>query len=283
MRSVPKDKFDLEEINSLNAESWMVDLLSLNPEYTSWGPQEDYMCGEDSGWRSPVETIGWKSFDLRLNELNEVVNFYFEVQRPSKNCEVCDGDGYHPDAKWVSDSFYKHSSPFADNNNALCPFPTDLFFHQYNNPELRAFCEEMSIHQCWNDRITQEEVDLLVAEDRLRFISAKEMTAEEINKIQRTDGFNSHDAINRCILVRHRCEKFGIPVQCDECKGNGYVHISEKAHVNLVLWVLHPRKGASRGWEITHINQEDLPDVFKFLKQAADRNAQRFAKVVGKA
>lgn len=295
MRNVPEDKYDFECLDSLNAEQWMIDLLKLNPEYTLWGPHEDYMCQKDSGWRAPVETVGWKSFDLELNELNEVVNFYFEIDRSSEKCKVCGGDGYHPDAKWVSDSFYRHSSPFSHDSDIFCPFPTSLFFEQYKNPALRDFCEEMAIHQCWNDRITQEEVELLVAEDRLRDFTHEYVmgdfvekippympTAEEINKIQQTGGINTHDCINRLILVEHRCDKFGIPRQCYQCKGNGHVYTAEKAHVNLVLWVLHPRKGASRGWEITHINQDDLPAVFNFLKQAADRNAQRFAAAVGR-
>jgi hypothetical protein len=59
----------------------------------------------------------------------------------------------------------------------------------------------------------------------------------------------------------------------------GYVYTEDTAHVNLVLWLLHPRKGCSRGVEIQRIQQEDLPEVFEYLRKAADRNAERFSKI----
>jgi hypothetical protein len=105
-------------------------------------------------------------------------------------------------------------------------------------------------------------------------------TAEQVNKLQDHSFENSHDAINRGILIRTRCKRFGIPVYCPDCDGNFYVYTAPKAHMNLVLWLIHPRKGASRGVEVKHVEQEDLPAVFKFLKEAACRNAKRFAKVV---
>ncbi len=62
-------------------------------------------------------------------------------------------------------------------------------------------------------------------------------------------------------------------------EGSGYVHTAPAAHVSLTLWWLHPRKGCSRGIEITNIEQGDLPAVFAFLRQAAERNAERFSKI----
>jgi hypothetical protein len=47
----------------------------------------------------------------------------------------------------------------------------------------------------------------------------------------------------------------------------------------LILWWLHPRKGASRGIEIKNIQECDRPAVIDFLKEAAQRNADRFSKV----
>jgi hypothetical protein len=45
------------------------------------------------------------------------------------------------------------------------------------------------------------------------------------------------------------------------------------------LWVLHPRKGASRGIYIKNIEENEVEDVLKYLKQAAERNANRFSKI----
>lgn len=71
---------------------------------------------------------------------------------------------------------------------------------------------------------------------------------------------------------------------CETCDGDGTVYRDDSpAYVNLVLWWLHPRKGASRGIEIKPITQANLPSVFGFLKRAAERNASRFEKVVDRA
>jgi hypothetical protein len=60
MRSFdPNDEYDVEELEKLHAEPWMLCLLDLNPEYVSWGPHEDYMWRkEDAGWAAPVTIDG---------------------------------------------------------------------------------------------------------------------------------------------------------------------------------------------------------------------------------
>lgn len=80
------------------------------------------------------------------------------------------------------------------------------------------------------------------------------------------------------VLTRHRCETYGVPHACPDCEEYGYFYQGPPI-VNLVLWLIHPRKGASRGVKVTNIQQEDLPEVYKFLRTAADRNAERFSKV----
>ena len=105
---------------------------------------------------------------------------------------------------------------------------------------------------------------------------------------QRTCGTNvnpayRHDSINRHILLEARCKRLGYTLLCEHCEGRGYVYVSDHADVSLVLWVLYPRKGASCGVEIKNIKQDDLPSIFKFLKLAADRNAERFARVASRA
>ena len=49
--------------------------------------------------------------------------------------------------------------------------------------------------------------------------------------------------------------------------------------MQLVLWMIHPRSGASRGVEIKNINKEDLLKVFEYLREAANRNANRFSHI----
>ena len=122
MRSFdPNDEYDKEEAARINAEPWMLDLLAVNPEYTSWGPHEDYMwkVGEDepedpnnpnmrrhSGWDARVIKNSWGEFSpsFNLDELNECVNFYFSVRRENAWCPNCDGNGYYTISKLSNSS-----------------------------------------------------------------------------------------------------------------------------------------------------------------------------------
>ena len=221
MRCYPdmSDKYDREEAERLNAEPWQLELLKCNPKYVHWGPHEDYMCDKDSGWRSPMFFESWAEFELPLDELNEVANFYFSVERESVRCVSCDETGYASKAKTIADAFYDFQA-FVDKVNGA------------NSDGSPAF-----------------------------------------------GGYN-HDAINRHMLIKQRCKRLGYPVTCPECDGHGYVFAARDAHVSLTLWLLHPRKGASRGVEVGRIGERDLPAVFEYLANAAKRNASRFAHVV---
>lgn len=293
-----KDKWDAEEAERLGAPPWMLDLLSLNPEYVFWGPHEDYMARRgrdegpdelgrkhDHGWESRILIPSWSDFDWELDELNECVHWYFEINRDSKRCPLCDGTGYHPDAQWVSESFYTHSSPFKPQSESelrsetflagftgsygpQCvhgrnTYPDDAILAKYG-PDFTEFCQDMRERGCgW--------VELP--------LHADEIAALKANNRDPYPGRLGHDAINRSILVRARCKRFGIPVTCPDCDGHGDVFTDPDCHLTLVLWMLHPRKGCSRGVEIKRVGQDDLPAVYAWLRAAAQRNAERFAKI----
>lgn len=285
------DKDDRKELKALAPEPWMVELLAMNPDYCSWGPHEDYMIGDDKGWASRVLVEGWENHGFALDDLNECVNFYFEIARPSKNCETCAGEGVHPDAQWVTESFYRHSSPFTvetqherDVTAALARlggerserlhgrgnYPAEAVLKKYGKA-FREFCKEMRTYGSWSGRITEDEFAALKKEKR-----DWGQTREQFNAGQG----HKHDAINRWILIEQRLKRLGLPHKCPDCKGTGSHYIAP-SHVNLVLWILHPRKGCSRGVEISKIKETDLPEVFKYLRHAAQRNADRFGKIPG--
>lgn len=260
--------FDKDDAARLNAAPWQLELLKANPSYLGWGPHEDYMADTGESWSGRVIKPTWADLGpWDLDELNECVNFYFEVNRASKDCKTCGGNGYHPDAQRVVNTFYEHQCPSVG----------------------------ASRFEAWHDKITQDEVQALVDAGRLRdfthaFIpgagwqekpGAPVPTAEEVNALQRKPGMGlmSHDGINRMILIEARLKRLGIPQHCPACEGHGSVFTEPAAHVSLVLWWLHPRKGCSRGIEVTRIEQADLPAIAKFLRQAADRNATRFAGI----
>lgn len=41
----------------------------------------------------------------------------------------------------------------------------------------------------------------------------------------------------------------------------------------------HPRKGCSRGIEVQNVQESELPEIFAWLRQAAERNAERFSRL----
>lgn len=325
MRTVPSDKYDKKELKKLKAEPWQIALLSMNPGYTSWGPHEDSMhVQEEHGWRRPLFFDSWADFvpQFAQDDYNEVVNFYFEIGRHNKQCEICVGSGYHPDARWISESFYRHSSPFANQTPVELEasafltafsskekagellkqplrrsvFPSEATLVKYGI-DFRRFCESMALGDgYWNDKITEDEVEALCKSRRLDTHEWNEKkkkwerkspnpSAQEVNAAQngKTSMVRGHDGINRGILVEARCKRLGVPLTCLQCKGTGYVYTAPKAHVNLVLWVLHPRKGASRGVEVKNISEADLPAIYAYLKEANTRSVRRFARVVAKA
>lgn len=237
--------FDEEEAKQINAAPWQLALLGLNPGYCSWGPHEDYMwTKDDASWNGRIIAPTWTEFGpWGLDDLNECVNFYFEVSRDSEECKTCGGNGYHSTAQAVVNSFYAHMNPLREH---------------------------------WNDNITQDEFETLQAEGRCKEFT----TVEEVNAANRPGARGlGHDAINRWILTKARLKRLGLQVECETCTGKGYVYTTDTAHVSLVLWWLHPRKGCSRGIEITNIQQDELPAIYAFLRVAADRNAHRFSKI----
>lgn len=245
-----------EDLEDLKAEDWQLELLKANPSYTCWGNFEDYMSKDGRGWDSRQKYETWKDFGpWELDELNEVVNFYFEVSRKSHNCPVCDGKGSNAETRELERSFYD----FENTGKA------------------------------WYDKITQDEVEALQAEGRLtKYVDGKRtkvegLTAEEVNEANSKRGLGlgdyRHDAINRWILIKTRAKRLGIYGLCSNCQGKGTIYDEDKAHVSLQLWMLHPRKGCSRGIFIERIEKSELPAVKKFLMEAAERNQERFNRI----
>lgn len=243
MRYYPTDS-DAKEVANLNAAPWMIEALRMNPSYTCWGPYEDYMMSDKGGWASPVVCKTWDDFSFGLDDLNEVVHFYFDVERSSIRCPCCDGDGLNAASHEISEDWYD----FARRGTRWC------------------------------NRITQDEVDALWAAGRLKHDFEGKPTAAQVNLWESGKGLG-HDAINRWICVETRCRRLGVWGECEDCGGDGFIFTEPAAKLGLVLWVLHPRKGASRGVHVAEIKQPELPDVCAYLRQAARRNAERFSRI----
>lgn len=230
--------FDDDDLKRIGALDWQAAQLKLNPDYVHWGPHEDYMSTKTGGWSTPIIMESWGD-GFALDDLNEVVNFYFSVQRDSVQCATCNGTGTNAETAEIERAFYD----FEETGDRWC------------------------------EAITDDEFEALRAEGRHWGAES----AAEVNARQRQP-IHAHDAINRWILVRARAERLGVFGDCDKCEAKGYIYTEEQTRLALTLWVLHPRKGCSRGVEIRQINEEELPKVYGYLREAAARNAERFSR-----
>lgn len=244
MRSFDKNnEWDREELSKLNAEDWQIKCLELNPYYTCWGNYEDYMSEKGSQWGSPYE-IDCVDDLWELNDLNELVNFYFFIERESHTCPDCNGQGLNKETCELNRSWY-----------------------DFERTGKR-----------WCDKITQDEVDALWEGGRLHCDFEEKPTASEVNKKQQER--HIHDAINRWICVKTRAKRLGVYGDCEnkDCV-DGYIYDSEKATLKLQMWFIHPRKGASRGVILNNINENEVETVINYLKEARQRNYDRFSKL----
>lgn len=277
MRNYPTEDYELKEIKELNAEQWQINMLKMNPSYVFWGPYEDYMYRDNKGWESRCIIENWDSFDFGLDELNEVVNFYFEVTRENVECESCNGGGYNEKTKIISDNFYRHSGYSNDiietnwSNNITDTEVETLV----KKGRLRDFFKDLyrfDDKKGWQKSVFKNKKCIWVNCDKPKMPSAS--TVNEWNK----NGMG-HDAINRWILIEARANALGVWGYCKKCDGNGHIYTEPKAKLGLVLWVLHPRKGCSRGVHVKEIKKNEVNKIIDYLKEAEKRNTTRFSKL----
>ncbi len=200
--------------------------------------------------------------------------------------------GPHEDYMWVKDKGWRTSVYTEGWKNFIPEWTLDCYNEIVNfyfelsrkhhdcetcegdgyNTATHHLAENYYYGEKWSRKLTDEDIKYLISKKRL----SKEATAEKVNN---DEYITDMDAINRWMLIEHRAKEQGIWGTCSRCTGLGYIYDEPKAHLNLILWVLHPRKGCSRGVEITHINREDIPEIIKYLKEAAKRNKHRFSKL----
>lgn len=247
------DDINLDEMNVLKPEPWMLGLLEMNPSYTSWSNYEDAM-GSGTGWSEPLELDNASEL-WGLDDLNELVNFYFEIIRPSEECQHCER-GFNPETEKLNKEWFAFEDPdyiYISENQ------------RYNN-------------NAWQYHLTKHEVDALWDEGRLHHDFKKKPTAKEVN--QWAIHGMGHDAINQHICVKARGQKMGIYGLCEHCHGSTSIYDPDiKAHVELQMWMLHPRKGCSRGVRLMNIHKEDLPTIYKYLNEAKERFNDKFSKI----
>lgn len=271
MRSYPnrRSESDMKALADLNAKPWQVELLNKNPNYVYWGNTEDSMSDNNGGWRSPQELEKF-SDRWNLDEYNELVNFYFELSRASHRCEHCNGEGLNPETKQLSDDWYDFEGTGRKWSKNITSVEVEALVK-------RGRINDITNFRGWYD----EDLDKWIAwvgKEKMEVDPPQYPTAEEVNIWASGRGFG-HDAINKWICVEARAKHLGIYGKCEHCEGNGHIYDEPDAKVSLQLWFLHPRKGASRGVYIKNIEENDIPEVIAYLKEAAERNANRFSKL----
>lgn len=167
-------------------------------------------------------------------------------------CPACEGSGWGPMARQLNESFYA------------------LGYHGAERQRMQ-----------WNNKITDEEVELLANEGRLHqwrlrmwvksdppeidedghpkgswIRTERPMpTATEVNAAE--DHNFVHDAINRGILVQHRCRQRGHDPECLLCKGTGNVGTEEQRAAEKVWKQTEPPAG--EGWQLWETTTEGSP------------------------
>lgn len=195
-------------------------------------------------------------------------------------CTDCDGSGSGPLARYLDRTFYANDLPLG-----------------------------LSRLYRWDDKITQDEVDMLVAAhrldgwglfDRVEVVPPRvdedgdevrydwvrndvpTPTADEVNAAQRGRAM-VHDAINRWKLVRRRCEQMGGVVECLTCAGRGEVGTDEQRAAHEAWELIDPPTGD--GWQLWETTTEGSPKSPVFatgeeLAQWMSRNPCGFAGAV---
>ena len=150
----------------------------------------------------------------------------------SQKCKSCDGSGYNPATKQLSDDWYGF-----DKAEWIYITPE----HRYNNLawqyhlteiEIKALIEHDRLWDFTRIPITEEQIQIVkekVARGEnnwLPFNNGRIPTPEEVNKWN-LKGFG-HDAINQSICVKARAKHLGVQGLCEYCNGEGELQQSPK-------------------------------------------------------
>lgn len=155
--------------------------------------------------------------------------------RHCAQCSACDGSGHNPATKQISDDFYD----FAETGRRWC------------------------------DALTQDEVDTLVAESRLRHWNGETRawesvprTAAEVNAANGRGssmlGDMHHDGINRWIVIKARAKRLGVYGDCEVCKGDGEIWASPEKKKLAEEWK-EEEPPTGDGWQMWETTSEGSP------------------------
>lgn len=257
--------------------------------YTGWSPGADYMWKDGDGWDTPLVRGRWEDFYKEMKDsdidFNIVADFYFSAEIDACVCHSCDETGLNPETKKISDEWYSFGSerriPMGSKSyndlgwqhhvgkeevvalvkgGRLWDLAKETYFVDYPEKKTSRYRFDEDSGK-WYGRIGGERCEVCVPEYP---------TPEEVNEWSKSG--IGHDAINKYICVRSRAERLGVYGWCESCNGRGKIKTGD-TRIALYMWLLHPRKGASRGVQVKSVRVKDLPQVMDFLSKSRGRMA----------
>jgi hypothetical protein len=199
-------------------------------------------------------------------------------------CPDCDGMGWSPEAKALQDRWYGNT-PFRPEDRGSTPLTPET-------PGVRAFAErnvanaawyygtgEAAIvrearrlagmwNQQWCHHLSQQDVDALVAEGRLRDLTHRwdretrrwepaghAPTAAEVNEWSLRG--MGHDSSNQWTVVGAELERQGLSDRCANCNGSGDIATPEQKTAEEAWEPTEPPIG--EGWQLWETVSEGSP------------------------
>jgi hypothetical protein len=232
--------------------------------------------------------------------LEKIWTGYIRPERlHEKQCAACEGSGYSPQAKHLHERWYGYvpfdpaetgSEPFtietpevralAERNVASSPG-----FYGQGDPAIFAEARRLARlwNRAWSHHLAQEDVDALIAGDRLRDFThtwtkangwqpkdpEHVVTAAEVNRWSIV-GFG-HDSISCHIVIKAKCERDGVSHLCAECGGEGYIERWKGQRAMADAWE-QTEPPAGEGWQLWETVSEGSPisPVFATAEQLVD-------------
>ena len=218
-------------------------------------------------------------------ELGKVWHGYINPY-PSKQCEHCEGEGYNPETKKISDSWYNWAGGYEwvyINENRR--YNKNSWANNIDQDDVQALLDSGRLMDFTRVPINEEQVEIVkkkIADGGnswLPFDNGYIPTAEEVNNWNRTG--MGHDGLNRHICVEAKAKRLGVYGHCEYCNGDGYIFENPEIERLHDEWKdFEPPVGEGfQLWETTSEGSPKSP-VFKTLEELCEwceGNATTFA------
>lgn len=235
--------------------------------------------------------------------LDEIWPGFINPHYAAKRCSHCAETGYSREGRTYRDLWYgyapfkpedRESTPVSASHpvvraRAVCNVGYAPRFYKVDAVGELAAIEREAVRLAglfngqWAHHLNQDDVDALVKSNRLMEFTHEwvpgsgwikkdppaVVTAKTINEKYLTG--MGHDSINSYVVIKARCEREGVPLNCDVCNGHGEVWPSEEARAKYDGWqqVEPPTGPGYQMWE-TVSEGSPISPVFATPEELAD-------------